>query len=302
MDALQQRLTDYAYELRFEDLSSYAIDAAKARLIDTLGAIVGGFSGEPCRIARALGASMPQSDGATIIGTRIKTSPDMAAFVNATTARYLDFGERGHGGPSDVTAPVLSAAEHAEAHGRDLVAAMVLADNVYCRLSDISRNSAAFGAANFACISSALAAGKLLGLSRGQLAQSLSLAAVTSVTLNQVLDGEPSMWDQFAAGSAGRAGLFAALTARQGMEGPAKPFEGKTGWSDEVAGTRFTLDTLGDAPAVAGIEDAAAVEGRFRSRAEEVLGPKRTSAVLDRIWNLENLDNVSAIPAAIIVA
>jgi len=54
-----------------------------------------------------------------------------------------------------------------------------------------------------------------------------------------------SMFKSAASGQAGRAGVFAALLARAGMEGPHLPFEGKAGWCDHVAAERFSLETLG---------------------------------------------------------
>src|SRR6187549_3936759 len=90
IDSIQQRLTSYACALNYEGLSPEAIHAAKVRVIDTLGALIGGFFGETSRIARDLAAQMPNPEGATIIGTRLKTTPDMAAFVNGITARCVE--------------------------------------------------------------------------------------------------------------------------------------------------------------------------------------------------------------------
>src|SRR5712691_6295012 len=112
VDTLQQRLTDYGCSLNYDGLSTEAIHAAKVRVIDTLGALIGGFFGEPCRIARNLAAQMPCPDGATVIGTRMKTTPDMAAFVNGTMARYPEMIDSyhgpgsAHGHVSEVIAPV----------------------------------------------------------------------------------------------------------------------------------------------------------------------------------------------------
>ena len=53
------------------------------------------------------------------------------------------------------------------------------------------------------------------------------------------------MFKAAASGQAGRAGVFAALLARAGMEGPHLPFEGKAGWCDHVAKSRYALDKLG---------------------------------------------------------
>src|ERR1700686_1405329 len=96
VDSIEQRLTDYARGLSYDGLTPEAIHAAKVRVIDTLGALIGGFFEEPCRIARNVAAQMPNPDGATIIGTRMKTTPDMAAFVNATTACYVDMTDSYH--------------------------------------------------------------------------------------------------------------------------------------------------------------------------------------------------------------
>src|SRR3990172_5570407 len=112
VDSIQQRLTSYACDLNYDGLSPEAIHVAKVRVIDNLGAPIGGFFGEPCRIARDLAAQMPNPDGATVIGTRMKTTPDMAAFANATTARYAEMNDSYHwpgsfgGHPSDVVTPV----------------------------------------------------------------------------------------------------------------------------------------------------------------------------------------------------
>src|SRR6185503_18797450 len=60
-----------------------------------------------------------------------------------------------------------------------------------------------------------------------------------------VRTGHLSMFKAVAAGQAGRAGVFAALLAREGMEGPHLPFEGKAGWCEHVAGSQFSLNTFG---------------------------------------------------------
>ncbi len=250
MDSIQQCLVDYADRLTYSRLPAATIHAATLRVIDTLGALIGGFDGEPCRIVRNLAAKTPDPDGATVIGTAVKTTPDMAAFVNGTTARYVEMNDVYHwpgsagGHPSDVLTPILAAAEYTRASGRDFITAVVLGYEIYLRLSD-TVHSDGFDPVNFAALGTAAAAGKLLGLSAGQLAHCLSMAAVTSNMLKQVRTGHLSMWKAVAAGQAGRAGVLAALLAREGLDGPALPFEGTGGWSAHVAGKPFSLDVLG---------------------------------------------------------
>ena len=251
-DTIQSRLAGYAARLRYEDLDADVIHAAKVRVIDTLGALIGGFFGEASRTARDVAARMPQAQGASVIGTRLTTSPDVAAFVNGTTARYVEMNDVYHwpgssgGHPSDVLMPVFGVAECERASGMDFIVAVVLAYEIYLRMSDAIRTPG-FDCANFCCMGAALGAGKLLGLTPGQLAECLSMAVVPNNALNQARTGHLSMWKAVAAGQSGRAGVFAALLAQAGMKGPHAPFEGKAGWCNHVARKSFTLETWGGA-------------------------------------------------------
>jgi 2-methylcitrate dehydratase len=111
VDGLQQRIASYASALSCAELTAETNQAAKVRVIDTLGSLIGGFDGEPCRIARRMASRLADPEGATIVGTASKTTPSMAAFANATAARYVEMNDVYHwpgsagGHPSDV-APV----------------------------------------------------------------------------------------------------------------------------------------------------------------------------------------------------
>jgi 2-methylcitrate dehydratase len=250
VDAIQERLTRYACNLSFDDLPADIVHAAKVRIIDTLGAMLGGFSAEPCRITRDFAARRLMPDGATILGTRMKTTPDMAAFTNATTARYAELNDiyqwpgsfGGH--PSDTITPMLAAAEHAHADGRRFITGVVLAFEVYTRFSDIFHNGG-FDAGTFCALANAAGAGKLLGLSSDQFSHCIAMAIVPNNMLRQARYSHLTMWKVATAGQAGRAGVFAALLAKAGMEGPHLPFEGKAGWCDHVARERFALTEMG---------------------------------------------------------
>src|SRR6185436_13513054 len=169
---------------------------------------------------------------------------------NATTARYVEMTDFYHwpgsaeGHPSDVIMPILAVAEHMQATGQELITAVVLGYEAYLRTSDVFRNPG-FDPTNFACLGVAVGAGKLMKLSAEQLAHCISMAVVPNGILRQVRTGHLSMFKAAAAGQAGRAGVFAAMLAQAGMEGPHLPFEGKAGWCDHVALNRYTLDTLG---------------------------------------------------------
>jgi 2-methylcitrate dehydratase len=249
-DLVQQRLAGYACDFSYRKLSPDTLHATKTRVIDTLGALLGGFHGEPCELARRLAARVPVSDGVSVVGTRMKTTPDMAAFVNGTTARYVEMNDiyrapgRPGGHPSDVILPTLAAAEYRHANGREFIAAVTLGYEIYLRMTD-AVDMPGFDYTNFVCLGSTVAAGKLFGLSIDGLGHCISIAVVPNNALLQGRKGHLSMWKVMATGQAGRAAIFAAMLAEQGAKGPSLPFEGKAGWNKHVSGKPFSLDTLG---------------------------------------------------------
>ena len=251
-DTIQERLATYAWDLSYEKLPPEAIRAAKLRVIDTLAALMGGYFENINRVGRKMAADMPSPRGATIIGTRTRTLPDIAAFVNATAARCVEMNDSYHwpgskgGHPSDVVLPILAAAEYSGANGRDFITGIVLGYEVFCRISNEFRH-ASFDPTIFGCLAVAMASAKLMRLSHEQLCHCISIAVVNNNILRQVRKDSATMFKSAASGYAGKAGVFAAMLAGYGMEGPDLPVEGKAGWCDNVAMQRFKLDTLGGA-------------------------------------------------------
>jgi 2-methylcitrate dehydratase len=140
--------------------------------------------------------------------------------------------------------PLLGVAEHVRASGRELISAVVLAYEIYLRFSDVI-GTRPFDCANYACLGVAVASAKLLGLTPAEISAAASMAVVPNNVLRQVRTGHLSMWKAVTAGHAGKAGVFAAMLAREGMNAPYLPFEGKSGWCDHIAGKRFALDAMG---------------------------------------------------------
>lgn len=249
-DSTQTFLSSYAAEIDWDQLGPDVIHGAKVRFIDTLAALVAGFNGEPCRAGRKVAEAMPQANGSTVFGTGIRTTPDMAAFVNATTSRYVEMNDvyhwpgSGGGHPSDVVMPIFAVAEQTHASAREFLTSMVLGYEIYMQMSDAVQTKG-FDKSNFCTMGSALGAGRLLGLDLEGLSQALSMAVVPNNALNQGRTGHLSMWKAVAAGQAGRSGVFAAIIAQAGMHGPFTPFEGKAGWCNFVAGKPIAFDTFG---------------------------------------------------------
>src|SRR5262245_20119500 len=218
---LADRLADYAVKLRFEDLPGPAVHEAKRRFIDSIATAVGAMGADAYAIARRCALRVKGEPGATLFGGGT-SSAEWATFVNGLLIRYLDYNdtylslEPAH--PSDNLAAVLSAGELANSGGRDLITAAVLAYEIQCRLCDAaSLRKHGVDHVTYGAISSALAAGKLLGLNVTKLTHAVGIAGVCNVALRQTRSGELSMWKGCAFANAARNGLFAALLAGEGM-------------------------------------------------------------------------------------
>jgi 2-methylcitrate dehydratase len=248
-ETLAERLADYAVSVRFDDLPELVVHEAKRRLIDALGCALGARGGEAPRAAERVASRISAEPAATTLyGGR--TSPDMAAFVNGILIRYLDFNdtylskEPAH--PSDNWAAVLAAAEISRSSGRDLIAAAVLAYEVQCRLADAwSIRSQGWDHVCYGAFSTALGAGRLLGLDAPSLVHAQGISAVAHMAMRQTRAGELSMWKGAAFANTSRNGVLAALLAAEGMTGPAPIFEGEMGFFAEVAHGEFEIAGLG---------------------------------------------------------
>jgi 2-methylcitrate dehydratase len=245
---LADRLAAYAHGLRFEDLDPATVEAVKVHLLDALGCGLAALDAGPVRICREV-ALADGTGAATVLGTRRRTSPDLAAFANGVAIRYEDFNDvyvgREPGHPSDNIAACLAVAEAEGATGRELITAIALAYEIDCRLLDAAEvTGRGWDHPVYSLPAAALAAGKLMRLSPDALTQAVNLAINGHIALNQTRVQTLSDWKGVADAEATRAGVFAARLARAGLTGPAPIFEGRAGFFQQVSGP-FTVD-VGD--------------------------------------------------------
>jgi 2-methylcitrate dehydratase len=236
---LAERLADYASRFRYEDLDPATIERVKTLVIDTIGCGMGAWDEKPVRICREIALSV---DGpATVIGTHRQTAPEMAAFANGAAFRLLDFNDTYVGRfaihPSDNIAACLAVAEAEHANADELIAAIVIAYEINCRLADsLDISKRGWDPPVLGLPAVALAAGRLMKLSLDQLTHAVSLAINDHIPLAQTRVGILSEWKGIAAAEAARNAVFAARLARAGLTGPAPIFEGSSGFFQQVAG------------------------------------------------------------------
>ena len=223
MDKTTELLSSYAYGLSFDDLGPDVVHQVKRTVIDTLGCAMGGFSSQPAQIARDMALTVSSTTPSRILGTESYSSPDMAAFANGVMLRYLDCNDSyfspGGGHPSDMIPAALALAGPMACDGPTLITSIVLAYEVFCRLSDqVLAGDLGWDQGMFSVIGSTCAAGKVMRLDREQMGHAISLAVVPNLPLLVTRTGELSMWKGCAVASATKAGVFAAQMAGQGHD------------------------------------------------------------------------------------
>src|SRR5690606_2191304 len=114
MDSTTRQIAEVAAGLRSGDLPAPAVKAARPRLVDPIGCALGGFSSPTMAAARQV--AVPVAAGAEPAGWQLgRAAPDLpvdlAAFLNTTMIRYLDFNDWYPGGhPSDTFGALLAVA------------------------------------------------------------------------------------------------------------------------------------------------------------------------------------------------
>jgi 2-methylcitrate dehydratase len=230
-------LTDIAeYALSFKIESTLALDTAYLCLIDTLGCGLEALQYPAC--TKLLGPIVDGTtvpNGARVPGTRFRLDPVQAAFNIGTMIRWLDFNdtwlaaEWGH--PSDNLGAILAVADwlsrEAIASGRRpltmgaVLAGMIKAHEIQgCIALDNSFNKVGLDHVVLVKVASTAVVAQMLGLSREETINALSLAWVDGQSLRTYRHapntGSRKSW---AAGDATSRAVRLALIARTGEMG-----------------------------------------------------------------------------------
>ena len=239
-------LTDIAdYVLGYEITSELAWSTARACLIDTLGCGLEALEYPAC--TRLLGPIVPGTvvpNGARVPGTHYQLDPVQAAFNIGAVIRWLDFNdtwlaaEWGH--PSDNLGGILATADWlsraAVAAGksppvmRDVLSAMVKAHEIQgCIALENSFNKVGLDHVVLVKVASTAVVSQLLGLTRQQTVNALSLAWVDGQSLRTYRHapstGSRKSW---AAGDATSRAVRLALIAKTGEMGYPSVLTAKT--------------------------------------------------------------------------
>ena len=227
---------------------------AHRTLLNWIGCAVGAANHEACAAALAAVQMLQPASQASVLGRREQVDIASAALLNGITSHTFDFDDT-HlrtiihpAGP--VASAALALAELTDASGRQLIDALVLGIDVACRVGNtiypdhydrgwhITGSTGMFGAA--------AACARLLQLDERQIAMALGIAASQPVGVREQFG---TMMKPFHPGGAARAGLMAALLAKNGFTASPKAIEAPRGFVQVVSDKRAwneVTDELGE--------------------------------------------------------
>lgn len=232
-----QILGHFISSLKFSEIPSSVIDAAKRHLVDVIGVALCGSKQEMPQRARQGITAIPGSSGRIQVwGSETKFAAPYAALANGIACHALDYDDTHTAGivhGSAVVGPVvLAMGGELETGGTEILTAFVLGWEIAARVGLAFRGTAherGYHTTSIAGIfGAAAAAGKLLGLGEGQMVHCLGLVGSQASGINEYLINSSSS-KIVHPGWAAHAGIVAAYLSRAGMTGPDSVFEGKQG-------------------------------------------------------------------------
>jgi 2-methylcitrate dehydratase len=241
-----ESIGSFAVCVRPQDLTARLRSLYKRNILDSLGCAISASAGAPFSALRQQFEEYRASGTCSLIGGG-RTSPDQAALFNSGLVRYPDLLDSymAPGGlchPSDNFGAVLAAAEHAGASGEEFMLALAVAYEIQCRFTAaVPVMAKGLNHAMQLAISAAAAAGRLLGLSAGEIANAVAIATADNVSLACVHVEPVSQWKGFSPGMTCMRAVYAASLAKRGFTGPHGLFEGPKGL-EQLLGQRVEVD------------------------------------------------------------
>ena len=227
-------LSAFVHETDFEVLPPEAIAMAKACLLDTLGAGWAGTNATGVPQVRELYVHQGGREDSALWGLSARLPAEDAAFVNGLAASVLEYDTVYSPGivHSDVVvAPALFAvAEREHRSGKELLSALVAANEVVCRLGlSTTLRSGWFYTSTHGVFGAAAGAAKLLGLDSDGVRRSLGIALGHAGGTRQS-HIEQKQTKRMHSAFAAKHGVFSADLARCGTTAPEAVFEGPFGF------------------------------------------------------------------------
>ncbi|MCD4692782.1 MAG: MmgE/PrpD family protein, partial [Calditrichales bacterium] len=253
MENITYKLAQFTKHLKYEHLTRETIINVKRFLLDSIGCAYGGSQTEDVKIMLDFYNEMGGKEEAAVINSSQKLPMINQCLLNSLMIRALDYNdiywEQDPSHPSDLIPAALTPAEVLHKSGKDLITAIVLAyewEQRLCEFAIPGIRETKWHHATLTQFASPLAAGKILDLTVEQMVHAIGISGSHNLTLGAVTAGNLTMMKNAVDPMATQAGLYSALLAQRGYEGPVHVIDGKEGLVDTFKSNKFELNILTD--------------------------------------------------------
>ena len=257
MDTINERLSTFSSELKFEDIPTEVLDHLKTVLLDNYGCGLFGSTTPWMKIYRDVLEDRTDRKEASIWGTDRKTSVVGAMMLNGSAINSFELDDTHTDGIIHVSTGVLGcitgfAEMQGNMSGKDFLTAATLAYEVACRVAaPVGMELAHQGWNNTGTccpLGSTVGVGKMLGLTSGQMGHAMGISANWSSGLQAVQFA--SMAKRIVPSKSSEGAIIGALLAQKGFTGIEDVFENKFGgfyncFTDDVYDVERTSGELG---------------------------------------------------------
>jgi 2-methylcitrate dehydratase PrpD len=234
-------LASFVAETPALEVPNAALEPAKNVILDTVGVALAAVNRSIGKIITGHVAAAPGSPAvATVLGTSLKVSPEMAALANGTLANALDFDDGSHLS-THILPAALAVAEHHGLSGGDLLDTFIVVYEAAARLTQVidAKRRQQRGPTHrgwwhvglIGPIAAAMAICRLLKLDRHQTATAIGIASCSSGGFRRNMG---TMAKALHSGNAARAGIEAAMLARRGFTADITIIEAPLGFLQAV--------------------------------------------------------------------
>ncbi len=220
-------MSQWAAELKFDDLSEDAIYQAKRFLLDSIGCALGGYQQHDVVIALEVLDEIAGPGKATVIGTGKQMDAVSASLANGLMIRCMDYNDiywkQDPSHPSDIFPAAMACCERAGGDGRELIVGLVLGHEFEMRLCEAAFpgiRERGWHHATLTAFVSPIVAARMLQLDWAQMQHAIGISASARATLGAVTAGKLTMMKNTVDPMATQSGVLAALLAEKGYSGP----------------------------------------------------------------------------------
>ncbi len=242
MTDVTRTVVQYALRSRWSDLPPAVQHEAKRIFLNWLGCALGGSGHPAVAAAQAAIAEIAGSPQASVLGRGVRMDIASAALLNGLSASAYAFDDTHLDTIAHPSAPsgaaLLALAERQPVHGMEFLHALILANEIQCRLSKVLAIAPAkchvglYMTGITGAFGVAAAAGKLLGLTEEQMICAMGIGATQGSGFRAT---HASMASGYVPAHAGRCGLVAGLMAAKGFTCTDQFLEARNGFADVFA-------------------------------------------------------------------